>query len=176
MARRWFWRRNNDYHISFMLNVRLDNVAVVAIDVHGKGGTPESWVCRAGTRHPEADRKIKRCGRCFLSQPKADSFIAARDINASRHCKTRRKRKTLARRGGATDGGDRGRCLFDYRRHSRRLHRGGLEMALACHRRICTDDVKTVLRTAGVQLRALRDRAERGDFHGWWGQYRAGYL
>ncbi len=41
---------------AFMLNVRLDNVAVVAIDVPWrKGEHPESGVCRAGTRHPEAD-------------------------------------------------------------------------------------------------------------------------
>lgn len=41
---------------AFMLNVRLDNVAVVAIDVPGeKVNTAESGVCHAGTRHPEAD-------------------------------------------------------------------------------------------------------------------------
>ncbi len=32
---------------------------------------------------------------------------------------------------------------------------GGLEMALACHRRICTDDVKTVLGLPEVQLGLL---------------------
>ncbi len=46
---------NNDYHISFMLT-RLDNVAVVAIGCpRRKVNTSESGVCRAGTRHPEAD-------------------------------------------------------------------------------------------------------------------------
>ncbi|SUI19702.1 fatty acid oxidation complex alpha subunit [Salmonella enterica subsp. salamae] len=41
---------------AFMLNVRLDNVAVVAIDVPGeKVNTLKAEFCRAGTRHPEAD-------------------------------------------------------------------------------------------------------------------------
>lgn len=56
---------------AFMLNVRLDNVAVVAIDVPGeKVNTAESGVCRAGTRHPEANPgKQSVAGRCFyLSQ------------------------------------------------------------------------------------------------------------
>lgn len=40
---------------AFMLNVRLDNVAVVAIDVPGEKVNTLKAGCRAGTRHPEAD-------------------------------------------------------------------------------------------------------------------------
>ncbi|QUJ07363.1 hypothetical protein KCP70_03175 [Salmonella enterica subsp. enterica] len=63
-----------------------------------KGEHPESGVCRAGTRHPEADQgKIKAlCRRCFISA-KAE-LAAGADINMIVNtAKTRRKRKTLAR-------------------------------------------------------------------------------
>ncbi len=36
LARQWFWRRNNGNGISVSLNVRLDNIAVITIDVPGE--------------------------------------------------------------------------------------------------------------------------------------------
>ena len=39
-----------------------------------------------------------------------------------------------------------------YRGYSWRLPGGGLELALACHGRVCTDDPKTVLGLPEVQL------------------------
>ncbi len=35
LARQWFWRRNNGNGIRFTLNVRLDNIAIITIDVPG---------------------------------------------------------------------------------------------------------------------------------------------
>ncbi len=33
LARQWFWRRNNGNASAFTLNVRLDNIAIITIDV-----------------------------------------------------------------------------------------------------------------------------------------------
>jgi 3-hydroxyacyl-CoA dehydrogenase/enoyl-CoA hydratase/3-hydroxybutyryl-CoA epimerase len=44
---------------------------------------------------------------------------------------------------------------------------GGLELALACHSRICTDDAKTVLGLPEVQLGLLPVRVARSVCHAW---------
>jgi enoyl-CoA hydratase/carnithine racemase len=44
---------------------------------------------------------------------------------------------------------------------------GGLELALACHSRICTDDAKTVLGLPEVQLGCCLVLVERSVCRGW---------
>lgn len=155
---------------AFMLNVRLDNVAVVAIDVPGeKVNTLKAEFAaqvRAILKQIRENKALQ--GVVFISA-KADNFIAGADINMIGHCQNAQEAETLARQGQQlmaeiqalpvpVIAAIHGACLG-----------GGLEMALACHRRICTDDVKTVLGLPEVQLGLYRDRAERSDFHGWWG-------
>lgn len=36
---------------AFTLNVRLDNIAIITIDVPGENEYPEGGICLAGTRH-----------------------------------------------------------------------------------------------------------------------------
>ncbi|VEB56409.1 fatty acid oxidation complex alpha subunit [Salmonella enterica subsp. enterica] len=93
-------------------------------------------------------------GVVFISA-KADNFIAGADINMIGHCQNAQEAETLARQGQQlmaeiqalpvpVIAAIHGSCLG-----------GGLEMALACHRRICTDDVKNRSWTAGGTVRAF---------------------
>lgn len=141
---------------AFMLNVRLDNVAVVAIDVPGeKVNTLKAEFAaqvRAILKQIRENKALQ--GVVFISA-KADNFIAGADINMIGHCQNAQEAETLARQGQQlmaeiqalpvpVIAAIHGACLG-----------GGLEMALACHRRICTDDVKTVLGLPEVQLGLL---------------------
>lgn len=141
---------------AFMLNVRLDNVAVVAIDVPGeKVNTLKAEFAaqvRAILKQIRENKALQ--GVVFISA-KADNFIAGADINMIGHCQNAQEAETLARQGQQlmaeiqalpvpVIAAIHGACLG-----------GGLEMALACHRRICTDDVKTILGLPEVQLGLL---------------------
>lgn len=63
---------------AFMLNVRLDNVAVVAIDVPGeKVNTLKAEFAAQVRAILKQIRKIKRCRALFLSQPKQITLLLA---------------------------------------------------------------------------------------------------
>lgn len=90
----------------------------------------------------------------FISA-KPDNFIAGADINMIGNCKTAQEAEALARQGQQlmaeihalpvpVIAAIHGACLG-----------GGLELALACHGRMCTDDPKTVLGLPEVQLGLL---------------------
>ncbi len=64
-----------------------------------KGEHPESGVCRAGTRHPEADQENKALQGVVFISAKADNFIAGADINMIGHCQNAQEAETLARQG-----------------------------------------------------------------------------
>ncbi|VDZ99042.1 fatty acid oxidation complex alpha subunit [Salmonella enterica subsp. enterica] len=110
---------------AFMLNVRLDNVAVVAIDVPGeKVNTLKAEFAaqvRAILKQIRENKALQ--GVVFISA-KADNFIAGADINMIGHCQNAQEAETLARQGTATDGGDPGIACSGYRRHSWRLSGG----------------------------------------------------
>jgi len=130
----------------FTLNVRLDNVAVVTIDVPGeKMNTLKAEFAsqvRAILKQIRDNKALR--GVVFISA-KPDNFIAGADINMIGSCRSAQEAETLARQGQQmmaeinalpipVIAAIHGACLG-----------GGLEMALACHNRICTDDAKTVL-------------------------------
>ncbi len=100
----------------------------------------------------EADNAIK--GIVLLSG-KADSFVAGADINMISQCTTAEQATTISRQG---------QVIFD------RIEQlktpvvaaingvclgGGLELAMACHARICSDSPKTALGLPEVQLGIL---------------------
>lgn len=86
---------------------------------------------------------------------KKDSFVAGADINMLANCQTAEEATTLSRQG---------QMLFDQLEnfsipvvaavHGACLG-GGLELALACHARICSDSPKTALGVPEVQLGLL---------------------
>lgn len=83
---------------AFMLNVRLDNVAVVAIDVPGeKVNTLKAEFAtqvRAILKQIRENKALQ--GVVFISA-KADNFIAGADINMIGHCQNAQEAETLAR-------------------------------------------------------------------------------
>lgn len=141
---------------AFSLHIRPDNVAVVTIDVPG-----EKMNTLKSSFGPEVHAIVKQVrdnsalqGLVFISG-KADNFIAGADINMIAGCKTVQEAQSLARQGQQimaeiaalpipVVAAIHGACLG-----------GGLELALACHSRLCTDDPKTRLGLPEVQLGLL---------------------
>ena len=141
---------------AFDLKVRLDNIAVVTIDVPGeKMNTLKAEFgvqVRAILRQIRENKDIR--GLIFISA-KPDNFIAGADINMIVRASSAQEAEELARQGQQimaeihalpipVIAAIHGACLG-----------GGLELALACHSRICTDDAKTVLGLPEVQLGLL---------------------
>ena len=141
---------------AFTLNVRLDNIAIITIDVPGeKMNTLKAEFAsqvRAIIKQIRENKELR--GVVFVSA-KPDNFIAGADINMIGNCKTAQEAEVLARQGQQlmaeihalpipVIAAIHGACLG-----------GGLELALACHGRVCTDDPKTVLGLPEVQLGLL---------------------
>ncbi|HFF8546739.1 TPA: fatty acid oxidation complex subunit alpha FadJ [Kluyvera cryocrescens] len=141
---------------AFTLTVRPDNVAVVAIDVPDEkmntlkaefGGQVRSILKQI--------RENKTLLGVVIISAKPDNFIAGADINMIGRCQSAQEAEALARQGQQVMAelsslsipvvaAIHGACLG-----------GGLELALACHARICTDDGRTVLGLPEVQLGLL---------------------
>jgi len=141
---------------AFTLHVRLDNVAVVTVDVPDeKMNTLKAEFgsqVRAIVKQIRENKSIR--GVVFISG-KPDNFIAGADINMIARAKNAQEAEDLARQGQQimaeihslpipVIAAIHGACLG-----------GGLELALACHSRICTDDAKTILGLPEVQLGLL---------------------
>ncbi len=100
----------------------------------------------------KADKSLR--GVVLLSG-KADSFVAGADINMLASCKSAEEAMALSRQG---------QMIFDQLAclaipvvaaiHGACLG-GGLELAMACHARVCSDDDKTALGLPEVQLGLL---------------------
>ena len=145
-----------DMTSAFTLNIRPDNVAVVTIDVPGeKMNTLKAEFgvqVRAMLKQIRENKALR--GLVFISA-KPDNFIAGADINMIARANNALEAEELARQGQQVMAeihalsvpviaAIHGACLG-----------GGLELALACHSRICTDDAKTVLGLPEVQLGLL---------------------
>lgn len=141
---------------AFTLTERPDNVAVIAIDVPGE--KMNTLKAEFGLQVRDILKKVRdnRSLRgVVLISAKPDNFIAGADINMIGSCRTAQEAEALARQGQQimaeihalsvpVIAAIHGACLG-----------GGLELALACHGRICTDDAKTVLGLPEVQLGLL---------------------
>ena len=145
-----------DMTTAFSLTVRPDNIAVVTIDVPGeKMNTLKAEFgvqVRAILKQIRENKDLR--GVVFISAKK-DNFVAGADINMIDRCKTAKEAEELARQGQQVMAdihalpipvvaAIHGACLG-----------GGLELALACHGRVCTDDPKTQLGLPEVQLGLL---------------------
>ena len=141
---------------AFTLNVRLDNVAVISVDVPGeKMNTLKAEFASQVRAMLKQIRENKAIRGVVIISAKADNFIAGADINMISRCKSAQEAETLARQGQQlmaeinalpipVVAAIHGACLG-----------GGLELALACHARVCSDDAKTVLGLPEVQLGLL---------------------
>lgn len=141
---------------AFTFTVRPDNVAVVTIDVPDeKMNTLKAEFggqVRAILKQIRDNKTLQ--GAVFISA-KPDNFIAGADINMIGRCQSAQQAESLARQGQQVMAeiqslsipvvaAIHGACLG-----------GGLELALACHARICSDDGRTVLGLPEVQLGLL---------------------
>ncbi len=140
----------------FTLTLRSDNVAVVTIDVPGeKMNTLKAAFGEEVSAIVRQLRENHMLEGVVIISGKPDNFIAGADINMIAGCKSAAEAQALARQGQQimaeiaglpvpVVAAIHGPCLG-----------GGLELALACHRRICSDDDKTRLGLPEVQLGLL---------------------
>lgn len=145
-----------DMRSAFTLTVRPDNVAVVSIDVPDeKMNTLKAEFGGQVRTILKQIRENKTLQGVVIISAKPDNFIAGADINMIGRCKTAQEAEGLARQGQQVMAelhslsipviaAIHGACLG-----------GGLELALACHARICSDDGRTVLGLPEVQLGLL---------------------
>ncbi len=141
---------------TFNLARRDDGIAILTMDVPGEAMNtlkeqfgPEITEILAEIK---ADSSIKGL---VVTSGKADSFVAGADITMLAACKSEADAKTLSQQGHVVFSeledlsipvvaAINGACLG-----------GGLELALACHLRVCSDDKKTMLGVPEVQLGLL---------------------
>ncbi len=141
---------------SFTLN-RLDNgVAVLTMDVPGE--TMNTLRAEFGPEICEMLAEIKADAGIrgvVIISGKKDSFVAGADISMLDACATAEDARELSKQGHEVFialeslsvpvvAAINGACLG-----------GGLELALACHQRVCTDSNKTMLGLPEVQLGLL---------------------
>lgn len=141
---------------SFTLN-RLDNgIAVLTMDVPGE--TMNTLRAEFGPEICEMLAEIKADAGIrgvVIISGKKDSFVAGADISMLDACATAEDARELSKQGHEVFfaleslsipvvAAINGACLG-----------GGLELALACHQRVCTDSNKTMLGLPEVQLGLL---------------------
>ncbi|WP_380179541.1 fatty acid oxidation complex subunit alpha FadJ [Kalamiella sp. sgz302252] len=141
---------------AFTFSLRADNVGVITFDVPGE--KLNTLRAEFGEQLREAIAQARRqpqlAGLVFISG-KADSFIAGADITMIAACRSAEEAAALARQGQKimaeiaalpfpVVAAIHGACLG-----------GGLELALACHQRVCSLDEKTRLGLPEVQLGLL---------------------
>ncbi|BDH45042.1 fatty acid oxidation complex subunit alpha [Salmonella enterica subsp. enterica serovar Choleraesuis] len=141
---------------AFNLTFHPDNVAIITISVPG-----EKMNTLRATFAPEIRailsqiRAMNHLEGVVIISGKPDNFIAGADINMIASCQTIQQAEGLARQGQQlmseiaslpvpVVAAIHGACLG-----------GGLELALACHLRVCSDDDKTRLGLPEVQLGLL---------------------
>jgi len=141
---------------AFKLEVRADNIAVITIDAPGeKMNTLKAEFgnqVRGLIRQIRDDKSVR--GVVFISA-KADNFIAGADINMIARCRSAQEAEALARQGQQIMAEIHGLSIPVIAAIHGACLGGGLELALACHGRICSDDEKTRLGLPEVQLGLL---------------------
>lgn len=140
----------------FTLNVRPDNIGVITIDVIGdKVNTLKAEFAEQIAEILQQAQALSQLQGLVIISGKPDSFIAGADITMIAACRTAHDARVLAQKGQSVlaqiaafpipvVAAIHGACLG-----------GGLELALACHSRICSLDDKTVLGLPEVQLGLL---------------------
>jgi len=141
---------------AFTLTMRQDNIGVITIDVPDEkmNTLKAEFAGQVRTVLQQAHANPQLAGLVIISG-KADSFIAGADITMIASCHSAQQAEQLALQGQEVMAeiaacsvpvvaAIHGACLG-----------GGLELALACHYRVCTLDEKTRLGLPEVQLGLL---------------------
>lgn len=141
---------------AFTLTKQDNGVAILTMDVPGESMNTLKAAfgeeISAMLDEIDADSSIKGV---VLTSGKPSSFVAGADITMLAACETEEDARALASDGQAVfDRIENMRATFVAAIHGPALG-GGLELALACHYRICTDSPKTQLGLPEVQLGLL---------------------
>lgn len=140
----------------FSLSLRPDNIGVITIDVVGdKVNTLKAEFAAQIAEILQQAQALPQLQGLVVISGKPDSFIAGADITMIAACRSAQDARKLAQKGQSilaqiaafpvpVVAAIHGACLG-----------GGLELALACHSRICSLDDKTVLGLPEVQLGLL---------------------
>ncbi|ELI7902084.1 fatty acid oxidation complex subunit alpha FadJ [Yersinia enterocolitica] len=143
-------------HSVFTLSVRPDNIGIITVDVVGdKVNTSKAEFAEQIAEILQQAQALSQLQGLVIISGKPDSFIAGADITMIAACRTAQDARILAQKGQSilaqiaafpvpVVAAIHGACLG-----------GGLELALACHSRICSQDDKTVLGLPEVQLGLL---------------------
>ena len=145
-----------DMTSAFTLDIRPDNVAVITIDVPGeKMNTLKAEFGQQVRAIVRQIRDNKSLRGAVLISAKPDNFIAGADINMIARCATAQEAQALARQGQQIMAEIHGLAIPVIAAIHGACLGGGLELALACHGRVCSDDEKTRLGLPEVQLGLL---------------------
>ena len=141
---------------AFTLTRQDNGVAILTMDVPGESMNTLKAAfgdeISAVLDEIESDSSIKGV---VLTSGKPSSFVAGADITMLAACETEADARALAAGGQAVfDRIENMKATFVAAIHGPALG-GGLELALACHYRICTDSPKTQLGLPEVQLGLL---------------------
>ncbi|EPB0881596.1 fatty acid oxidation complex subunit alpha FadJ [Yersinia enterocolitica] len=143
-------------HSVFTLSVRPDNIGIITVDVVGdKVNTLKAEFAEQIAEILQQAQALSQLQGLVIISGKPDSFIAGADITMIAACRTAQDARILAQKGQSilaqiaafpvpVVAAIHGACLG-----------GGLELALACHSRICSQDDKTELGLPEVQLGLL---------------------
>lgn len=140
----------------FQFTVRNDKVGVISMDVVGE--KVNTLKAEFTTQFQDILKRVQQHSGVkglIITSAKPDNFIAGADISMIAGCKTKEEASAVAKAGQ-----DIFRQLENYPLpvvaaiHGVCLG-GGLELALACHGRICSDSYKTRLGLPEVQLGLL---------------------
>ena len=141
---------------AFSLTVRPDNVAIITIDVPDE--KMNTLKAEFGAQVRTILRQIrdnKALQGVVIISAKPDNFIAGADINMIGNCASAQEAEELARQGQQIMADLNGLSIPVIAAIHGACLGGGLELALACHGRVCSDDPKTVLGLPEVQLGLL---------------------
>ncbi|KAA1051165.1 fatty acid oxidation complex subunit alpha FadJ [Pseudocitrobacter sp. 73] len=141
---------------AFSLTVRPDNVAIITIDVPDE--KMNTLKAEFGTQVRAILKQIrdnKALQGVVIISAKPDNFIAGADINMIGNCASAQEAEGLARQGQQIMAELNGLSIPVIAAIHGACLGGGLELALACHGRICSDDPKTMLGLPEVQLGLL---------------------
>lgn len=141
---------------AFTLDIRPDNVAVITIDTPGE--KMNTLKAEFGSQVRAIIRQIrdnKSLRGVVIISAKPDNFIAGADINMIARCTSAEEAEALARQGQQIMAELHGLTIPAIAAIHGACLGGGLELALACHGRVCSDDDKTRLGLPEVQLGLL---------------------